>query len=494
MRAARRSAIAFYATGGRPSISHGAINLIPAPARCILPERAKRTEVRLFGRGENPWRPFRLCRMERQTAGVTAASVLVESTDPLTVPEPGRVVIINDMATARGGATKLALQLTHGLASRGIKVTFFTGDDGKNEDVKADGVDVAPVGGRPLLESRRGMIDGIYNHEASMRLKALIAAVDGPDVVYHVHSWSQILSPSIFDALKPVAARTSLTAHDFFLVCPNGTYSIYPKSEQCQLQPMSIKCVTTDCDKRHYAHKVWRLARQVVLKANIDFRSAPFSVLAIQSGMVPYLTRGGVPEKNITVLTNPANRLLEERTPAETNEEILYVGRLDHEKGPDLIADVAREAGARLRIIGAGEDEPAVRRAYPEAEFQGWTEPEEIAAAFRTARFFVMPSRCTEPFGLAAAEALRAGLPVMTSTLCLIGDDIKRKGMGDVCNMFDRDAFLKKVRHWLTDNDAIQSMSRAAYERAGEIAHTESQWIDSHLTHYERQLGEANLQ
>ena len=419
---------------------------------------------------------------------------MLETTDPLAVPHPGRVVIINDTATARGGAAKLALQLTHGLASRGVNVTFFAGDDGENEELRALGVDVLAIGGQPLLKSRRAVIDGIYNRTAAIRLQALIDEVDRQDVVYHVHSWSQILSPSIFDALAPVAARTALTTHDFFLVCPNGNFSIYPKSEQCTLRPMSLRCMAANCDKRRYAHKIWRLVRQTVLNAKIDFRRAPYSVLAIQSGMIPYLTRGGVPEEQISVLTNPANRLVADRVTAEANDEILYVGRLEHEKGVDILAGVARDAGARLRVIGAGDDETAVRRAYPDAIFHGWSERKEIADAFGKARFFVMPSRCTEPFGLAAAEALRAGLPVMTSKSCLIGGDIRRKGMGDVCDVFDRDAFLNRVKQWQRDDDAIMSMSVAAYESASDIAQTESQWIDNHLAHYERLIGRASLQ
>ena len=405
-----------------------------------------------------------------------------------------RVVIINDTAIARGGAEKLALQLAQGVAERGVNLTFFSGDDQKNESLEALGVDIISVGGKPLLKSRRAVVDGIYHREAVKRLRGLIREIDHPGVVYHVHAWSQILSPSIFDALAPVAARSVLTAHDFFIVCPNGNFSIYPKSEQCMFKPMSVQCMASHCDKRNYAHKIWRLGRQAMLKSKLDFQRAPLTVLAPQAGMIPFLARGGIPENQIRVVTNPANRLVSERVNAEANDEILYVGRIEPEKGVDLLASVARDAGAKLRVIGAGDDEAAVRRAYPDAIFQGWSEPKEIAEALGKARFFVMPSRCTEPFGLAAAEALRAGVPVMTSQSCLIGEDVRRKGMGDICNIFDREAFLNKIMQWLHDDDAVQSMSIAAHEGAVEIAQTESAWIDNHIALYEEFASSAALQ
>ena len=407
------------------------------------------------------------------------------------MPAPSRIVIINDTVSTRGGAGKLAVQLATSLAGRGFDVTFFAGDDGDSATLERHGVNIVAAGGKALLESRRAVVDGVYNRKAAALLKSYIEENDAPDVVYHVHAWSQILSPSIFDALRPVAARCAITAHDFFLICPNGIYSNYQQEKQCALKPMSARCLLSNCDKRNYAHKMWRVARQVVVNAKLDFERAPFSVFAIQGGMVPYLTFGGLPETQISTIANPAPRLVEARVRAEDNREILYVGRLEPEKGTALLAAAARAVGAQLRIIGDGADEPAVRRAFPDAIFQGWSSEAEIAEAFTRARFFVMPSLCTEPFGLAAAEALRAGLPVLTSTSCLIGDDVRKFGMGGIVDVADGAAFQAMLSNWLKDDDAICAMSVAAFEHAGKIAQSEDQWVDDHLAHYRRMLKAA---
>jgi hypothetical protein len=195
----------------------------------------------------------------------------------------GRIVLINDFSIARGGATKLALDLAEGLSARGCNLHYFAGDDGVNPSFKAWGLEATAVGGRKLLDSRReGLVNGIFNRAAARALSDLINAGDRPDVIYHVHGWAQILSPSIFSALKPVAERVVVTAHDFFMACPNGNFMIYPKSEQCTLRPLSTQCISTDCDKRSYLQKTWRVARQAALRSIIDFDNSPLKIIAIQ--------------------------------------------------------------------------------------------------------------------------------------------------------------------------------------------------------------------
>jgi glycosyltransferase involved in cell wall biosynthesis len=398
-----------------------------------------------------------------------------------------RIVIINDFAVARGGATVLALELAHRLRRAGRDVTFFTGDNGENAELAASGAEIVAVRGQRLLEAPGvSVVTGVYNARAKNALSKWIANNDGPGVIYHVNVWSQILSPSIFAALRPVAARAVVTAHDFFLACPNGNYTNYPKSKACALTPMSPQCLLSNCDKRSYAHKVWRVMRQAALRAILDWRTAPFTALAIQEGMIPLLERGGVPAHRIAVLRNPADRLGLQRVEAENNSEVFFVGRLDTEKGADLLAAAARAAGMRLRVIGEGPALDAVRAANPEAIFEGWRTKNEIATFFKSARLLVMPTRCIEPFGLAAAEALRVGVPVVASRSSLIAGDLERYGMGLAVDVFDPAAFAATLRRLAADDAGVRAMSVSAYENAGKIANSFDEWTSAHLELYDR--------
>lgn len=104
----------------------------------------------------------------------------------------------------------------------------------------------------------------------------------------------------------------------------------------------------------------------------------------------------------------------------------LFVGRIYPVKGLPMLVEAwarARPDGWRLRIVGPDEAghrlvvEKAVAAAGLEhaISFSGPLEGEAKAAAFRSADLFVLPTH-SESFGMAIAEALAHGLPVLTTT------------------------------------------------------------------------------
>ena len=106
---------------------------------------------------------------------------------------------------------------------------------------------------------------------------------------------------------------------------------------------------------------------------------------------------------------------------------VLVVGRLEvgRCKGHDqLIACWAKVAsavkGARLVIAGSGPDASRLRKLAAELsakdsiEFLGFVREDDMAALWRRAHVFAMPS-CGEGFGLVYIEAMRYGVPVIAS-------------------------------------------------------------------------------
>ncbi len=108
-----------------------------------------------------------------------------------------RVVVINDFSVARGGATMLVLLLLKLLREQNVDVTLIVGDDTHNADFDTLGIDVVRLGQQPLLKGNplRTAINGINNTSAVNLISDWIAANDTTGTVYHVHIWSQILSP-----------------------------------------------------------------------------------------------------------------------------------------------------------------------------------------------------------------------------------------------------------------------------------------------------------
>lgn len=401
-----------------------------------------------------------------------------------------RVVVLNDIARPMGGATALALLSAQLFRARGLPVTYLTGDAGENEVLRAAGVDIVALGQQRLEAAGTldALVGGLYNRGAAALVSRWIAEHDTPATVYHLHGWAQILSPSVFHALRPVADRLVLSAHDFFLTCPNGSQSFLKTGRVCPLTPMSAACITADCDRRHYAHKLWRVARQAVQRRFYDRHASP-PILAIHEAMRAPLMRAGISSARIHTLPNPVTPWASERIAAENNDEVLFVGRLEATKGPDLAAAACRAAGVRLRMIGDGVLRETIAREYPNVMLMGRRGPAEIAEHARRARLLVMPSRYPEPFGLVAVEAMWSGLPVIATDTAFLTGDIVAAGAGRAVEPRDTPAFAAAIRRVFDDDALCAGMSHAAFADTRAVALTPADWAERLVSAYRERLG-----
>jgi glycosyltransferase involved in cell wall biosynthesis len=100
----------------------------------------------------------------------------------------------------------------------------------------------------------------------------------------------------------------------------------------------------------------------------------------------------------------------------DQRRKILFIGRLDRQKGLDILAASVSglEDRVMLRIAGEVVRGSAGTPTASNIQYLGWLTPPQIAGQLQQADLVVMPSRW-EGFGLAALEAMRAGKPVIAS-------------------------------------------------------------------------------
>lgn len=95
-----------------------------------------------------------------------------------------------------------------------------------------------------------------------------------------------------------------------------------------------------------------------------------------------------------------------------SREYFLCVGRLTKEKRFDHVISVAEKLGLKVKIVGTGSDEKRLRSiAGKHTEFLGQVSKEQLRDLYRSARALVQPG--VEDFGMASAEALACGTPVI---------------------------------------------------------------------------------
>ncbi len=97
----------------------------------------------------------------------------------------------------------------------------------------------------------------------------------------------------------------------------------------------------------------------------------------------------------------------------------LVVARLAPEKGVDVAIAACRLAGIALVVAGDGPELPALRKLADDGDvrFAGYVDDAELARLRAGASLALVPSRSAETFGMAAAEAMAAGLPVVASAV-----------------------------------------------------------------------------
>ncbi len=325
-------------------------------------------------------------------------------------------IVVSDFAWCNGGAARVAIESALALARAGLRVTFIHGSAEVDESLKRSAVETVGLGLRSVWDMSpvQAARDGIWNAEVRRRLTTELSRIACDRTVVHLHQWTKTLSPSVLSALVQTGLRTVITAHDYFLFCPNGAYFDFPTLRPCTRQPMSVRCLASSCDSRSYPHKLVRIARQAKTRAALarfrDLEIIHVSEFALDTAK-PFLPPGS---RNFH-LRNPITVERQDRVRAERNREFLFLGRLTAEKGCVVAATAARRAGVPIAFMGSGPMEGTIRAVNPEARLIPWAGPAEVDATLRTARCLVFPSLWYETSGLVVAEASARGIPTISA-------------------------------------------------------------------------------
>lgn len=412
----------------------------------------------------------------------------------LPVTPPKKVVILNDSSVALGGATGLALLSAKLMRQAGCDVHVITGDGGDTGALAAHGITLHALGGALLLDRPKlaAATQGLYNRAMRQRVAQIIAQLDDPETIYHLHGWSRILTPAVFDALKPVAARTFIHAHDYFLACPNGGNYNFKSDQICTKKPLSGGCLATKCDKRSGLHKGWRVLRQAAL-FNRFAQSYPWAgIVMIHSDMAPMMRRAGYDDARLIALRNPVTPFVADRVRAEENAGFAFIGRIEPGKGVPALCAAATAAKVPLTVIGDGSLRAPLSAQFPHVQFSGWMSHSEIGEKMRDMRALIMPSRQPEPFGLVAAEASRSGLPVIVSDRALVSRDVQSGNLGRVFAVDDPQDLQRALTQIATmDADQLRQISVTAFDGAAKLSLSPNEWANALLALYSNALHPA---
>lgn len=407
------------------------------------------------------------------------------------------IVILSDFAYVDGGASKIALGSAVALAERGHQVLIFSAVgpiDPKLREV--EGLTVVCLNQHEIVSDPnrlRAVVRGFWNRNAANRLCEMLAGLSPADTVVHLHTWTKALSSSVVRAATSLGFRIVLTLHDYFSVCPTGSFFIHPTKQLCSLRPMSAACISTNCDSRNYGHKLWRVGRQWV--QNHPGR--------LPDGIREFISISDLSQQLIAPLLPPKVHLhrvsnfidMEQSKPADVEafSTFSFAGRLSPEKGPGLLAECARMLNLEVRFIGGGPLQDELMRVGPSISVTGWLPPLEARDFIRRSRALVFPSLWYETQGLVVAEAAAMGVPVIVPSTSAAREWVEDGVTGLIFQGGNVHDLALKVA-CLRDNPAFaHDLGREAYDRYWQRPATLLRHCEALEETYRQMLGSATL-
>jgi len=250
--------------------------------------------------------------------------------------------------------------------------------------------------------------------------------------VVHAHNLHPTLGWRALAAARAAGARVVLHLHQYRLVCAIGV--CFTKGAECTrchgrdtLPGVRLRCRGSLPEAAAYgaALSVWQ--RRLVEQADALIVPSAFARERLRS------LGARLPPARVRVLAPPVRALADGRQPVEQGSYALVVSRLAPEKGVDVAIDACRMAGVPLVVAGEGPERAALGlragAGAPDVRFVGRVDDAELARLRAGASIALAPSRSAETFGLAAAEAMAAGLPVAASRVGALPELVEQTGL-----------------------------------------------------------------
>jgi glycosyltransferase involved in cell wall biosynthesis len=382
-----------------------------------------------------------------------------------------RILHVNKFLYRRGGAEAYMLDLAGLQVAAGHQVEFFGMAHPDNPPYRyaADFPGHVQLEPPPARADRRlgAVARMVWSPSARRGMEAVLRSFR-PDVV-HLHNVYHQLSPSVLRPLAEHRIPTVMTLHDYKLVCPS--YLFLAQGRVCEA-----------CLDGHFRHAVTRRCKDgslaasaaLALESSIHRRIGAYGPVQVficpSRFLAAKVAQGGIYPDRLEQLSNFV--VTRGVTPkAQPGGGVVYVGRLSHEKGVDVLVEaVARLGRGHLDIVGDGPERSRIEalagaRASGRVRFHGRVARERVLELLRAGAVAAMPSRCHDNQPMAVLEAFGCGVPVVATNLGGL-PELVADGCGETVPPDDPGAMAAALGRLLAQPERTWAMGQKARSRA----------------------------
>lgn len=373
------------------------------------------------------------------------------------------VVVISQTFETVGGSDVIARLSARVMEEAGHTVHFFAALGPHDKD---DGI--YPTAEHFFAPNFQNVWRFMYSPEARKRLESFLDK--NPIDVAHLHIHYGTLTSSILEPLKKRGIRIVQHLHEYRTFC---SISVPVRDgETCQSCRVGsyMPGLKHKCNRGSLARSVISTAEMYVAD-RLGAKTAPDLFLTVSDFQRNILIEQGLPAERIKTLYNPVHDDFFTVEPRHDGG-VLYIGRLEDYKGIyDIVEVAARHPKVPFRIVGTGNHEAKLREKIAESgltniELTGNQTREQVLAHLAWAKVCLVPSRWNETFGLTAAEAMAAGVPVIVSRMGGLPEVVEDGVSGYVVEMGDVNAMGGLIDRLMMDQDEFAEMSKQARRRA----------------------------
>jgi len=203
------------------------------------------------------------------------------------------------------------------------------------------------------------------------------------------------------------------------------------------------------------------------------YRNKVDAYVTLTRFMQSIMVRAGLPEDRIHVkphfVPDPLPAL---GSPPGRNNQVVFAGRLNYEKGVDLLLSAWRRlklSGTRLVIVGDGPERLNLQRRFADLSgvvWRGWLERDDVLRDIARSRYLVMPSRWYETFGMVLIEALSVGTAIIAPNHGGIPEIVTPNLTGLLFSPNNEDDLVKKLSQAVRLDSAVWRQWSANARRA----------------------------
>ena len=309
-----------------------------------------------------------------------------------------------------------------------------------------------------------------YSLEAKRKMKQLIED-EKPDLVYIIQMHNKI-SPSILDAAQEMKVPVVHRISDFQYMCPNALFynDRTGVCEEC-LNGNRIACI-----KNRWLHDIMKVHKRI----NAFVVPSEFTYEKLHEYGIPYEKLNHIPTFFNIKEVNPQ---------VKYDPYVLYVGRLEKQKGLMTLIKAFRNSDFNLKIIGFSNDgyeEELKNHAIgcKNIEFLGKMTFDEITPFLKSCLCTIVPSEWYDNFPNSLIESYAFKKPVVATDFGSLKYMVREGETGLKFKYKDTKDLMFKVQYMFEHLERTKEMGEKGFKLIEELY--------SPKAHYERLLDVFN--